>query len=644
MATSDGQHILRRMLREPTADPKAISDDGRAVTAGFAAANLLVPRTVNCQPDETFIRLYQPRFLSPPSFYRFPWKELIGEFLTFYPLHLKNISVEVFREIPVLPRRFAARPLAVSLIFHLLAIPLLTTFLQLLPTQQRNQDHSQFRQNSVVYYHVQKLGNVPRMPQLSPFGPGSSPGSGSQPEQTPAKAAPQNLASLFAISRPHIPDNTRQTILQPNMPPELKIKNDLKLPNLVARQSQPAKPRIQYAANDVRPLQPKSVATHVEAPKLSSVAAPESMSLATLTVAQSRIAVPIGAAAAPIISTGHGATDLTDAPSFSSVNIDGANPSSLPITQSRVGVPLGGASAPVTSNARGQGTQLESAPTFDGAGMGASLTLLSVEPGPAAEAASLPPGSRLGQFAIAPVVSGQGSPGGKGELTTSGGVGGNGSGGNESSGVGRGTSGGGGGNASSSGFISLRGGNASDAVLADPGPGAIAQMVYALPESALLRRNTLVVSAGPIGGGGSNVYGALPCGKIYTVFLPTGSKPWSLQFCQKIANLLPAENRAQTTVVHTELPLIPPEAKKSYDFERLPLSAEKAHKFIILKGAISEDGTVEELEIHQGLLPTLDAAARLAFSQWKFKPAMRSGKPVRVEILVAIPSDSPNAR
>jgi hypothetical protein len=154
----------------------------------------------------------------------------------------------------------------------------------------------------------------------------------------------------------------------------------------------------------------------------------------------------------------------------------------------------------------------------------------------------------------------------------------------------------------------------------------------------------LVVSAGPIGGGGSNVYGALPCGKIYTVFLPTGSKPWSLQFCQKAQSQAPVETRARATVVHTEVPLIPPEAKKSYDFERLPLSAEKAHKFIILKGAISEDGTVEELEIHEGLLPTMDAAARLAFSRWKFKPAMRSGKPVRVEILVAIPSDSPNSR
>jgi hypothetical protein len=116
-----------------------------------------------------------------------------------------------------------------------------------------------------------------------------------------------------------------------------------------------------------------------------------------------------------------------------------------------------------------------------------------------------------------------------------------------------------------------------------------------------------------------------------------------LQFCQKSETQTGAENRARTTVVHTELPIIPPEARESFDFQRLPLPPGKAHKFIILRGAISEDGSVEQLELHQGLLPAMDAAARQAFSQWKFKPAMRANKPVRVEILVAIPGDQPKS-
>jgi outer membrane biosynthesis protein TonB len=36
----------------------------------------------------------------------------------------------------------------------------------------------------------------------------------------------------------------------------------------------------------------------------------------------------------------------------------------------------------------------------------------------------------------------------------------------------------------------------------------------------------------------------------------------------------------------------------------------------------------------------MDAAARAAFGKWKFKPAMRDGKPVPVEILVGIPIEN----
>jgi TonB family protein len=88
---------------------------------------------------------------------------------------------------------------------------------------------------------------------------------------------------------------------------------------------------------------------------------------------------------------------------------------------------------------------------------------------------------------------------------------------------------------------------------------------------------------------------------------------------------------------------MPPEAEARYDFKRLPLPAEKLHKLIILKGTIRPEGTVENLRVHEGLMPELDAAALRAFSQWTFKPAMRDGKPVSVDILVGIPGDSPTS-
>jgi hypothetical protein len=37
----------------------------------------------------------------------------------------------------------------------------------------------------------------------------------------------------------------------------------------------------------------------------------------------------------------------------------------------------------------------------------------------------------------------------------------------------------------------------------------------------------------------------------------------------------------------------------------------------------------------------MDAAAKLAFSKWTFRPAMKAGKAVSIDILVGIPSDPP---
>jgi hypothetical protein len=87
---------------------------------------------------------------------------------------------------------------------------------------------------------------------------------------------------------------------------------------------------------------------------------------------------------------------------------------------------------------------------------------------------------------------------------------------------------------------------------------------------------------------------------------------------------------------------VPPDldVETRYDFRRLPVPPEKAHKLIVLKGVLGADGAVGGLEIFQGILPQMDQAAKIAFSRWRFKPAMRDGKPVPVEILVGVPVDA----
>jgi len=90
-----------------------------------------------------------------------------------------------------------------------------------------------------------------------------------------------------------------------------------------------------------------------------------------------------------------------------------------------------------------------------------------------------------------------------------------------------------------------------------------------------------------------------------------------------------------------EQAIVPPEAETRFDFKRTPLPPDKVHKYVILKGRIDEEGKVTDLELHQGLSREMDAAAKQAFSQWTFKPAMRGGKPLSIDILVGIPSDPP---
>jgi hypothetical protein len=175
-------------------------------------------------------------------------------------------------------------------------------------------------------------------------------------------------------------------------------------------------------------------------------------------------------------------------------------------------------------------------------------------------------------------------------------------------------------------------------------PTIVRDMVYAVPSTVVLRKNALVVSSGPIGGGGLNAYGALHCGKIYTVFLAMPGKSWTLEYCQSrgaTANP-PAEKRS--AVVHLEEGLVPPDAESRFDFKRLPVPFEKRNKLIVLKGVIKEDGTVDGLSVFQGIVPEMDEAARAAFMRWKFKPALKAGKPVPVEILVGVPTEFQLAR
>ena len=176
---------------------------------------------------------------------------------------------------------------------------------------------------------------------------------------------------------------------------------------------------------------------------------------------------------------------------------------------------------------------------------------------------------------------------------------------------------------------------------------AIAEtMVYPVMSSINLRKNSMVISSGYVGGGGLGVYKALVCAKIYTVFLNMPGGNWTLEYCPATSQTTEATATAagHTSVVHLEQGVIPPDASQIFDFKRIAVDDDSARKMIILRGTIKEDGSVADVKIYQGLEPQMDEAAKLAFSKWKFKPALRDGKNIAVEFLVGIPPVSGPAR
>jgi hypothetical protein len=113
-----------------------------------------------------------------------------------------------------------------------------------------------------------------------------------------------------------------------------------------------------------------------------------------------------------------------------------------------------------------------------------------------------------------------------------------------------------------------------------------------------------------------------------------------MQYCDKAAITPKAPSESRATTVQLDSPLLPPDFDPDhrYDFKRLPVPIEKSHRAIVLKGVLAVDGTIQRLVVYQGVVPEMDEAARIAFSRWRFKPAMKDGKPVEVEILVGIPA------
>jgi TonB family protein len=57
---------------------------------------------------------------------------------------------------------------------------------------------------------------------------------------------------------------------------------------------------------------------------------------------------------------------------------------------------------------------------------------------------------------------------------------------------------------------------------------------------------------------------------------------------------------------------------------------------VVLKATIDAQGRLQDLRVLRGVDPLLDEAALAAVRQWRFRPATRDGKPVRVEYMLTL--------
>jgi len=458
-----------------------------------------------------------------------------------------------------------------------------------------------------VYLDLQalkELGILRALPVLKPSGPGGRPGISRTPhlQQDPQPVLQASTASnpkFTIVVNPLKPDNNRQTIQQKLAPPDLKISVEQQLPDIVLVDG-PAAPKPQVDLTFHQPVAPENLAGQNAAP-------------------------------APNIASNAPELPMKIAPSVPQPKM----PASY-FTSNSLQAPH-----EVAASATHGDTNANSSADASG-----GVVVVSVEPAAFSQLASLALGNRYGALAIAPSRVGAGSPGGKPNVAAGSNSSGPGAGGDASVGLGPGNAGAGGGagaepaekaNLSALGGSGRSGGVDANGLLGPVLPAA----VYPVSISPRLRHAPLVISAGPIGGGGLDVYGALTCGKVYSIFLTMPGKNWALQYCAHETGAASKPEPSTAGVVRMEAGIVPPSPEQQFDFRRLPVPDKDSDKLIVLQGMIEKDGSVSNVRVFRGVLPEMDAEALQAFGNWKFKPATRAGAPIALDVLVGVPAKRP---
>jgi TonB family protein len=498
---------------------------------------------------------------------------------------------------PFWPDVFVRRPLPwngffQSIVCHFAAFALIVAFTRFFALQPRVVAAAQpFDRSQVIYYQASEY--------LRPLDTRSA-------DPAPPKAPDPEFSRQPIISVPPEADNHSQTIVTA---PQVKLRRDVPLPNIVAWSDRPVKPRLAIpsapvvSAAEITRLVPRRDQLNLQE---SVVAPPPRVEMTSLRNQN-----------AGDLNIGHSDV-IAPAPE-------------LAVAEQRA---LPGGSAGLAGTAQVVPPPPSLAATgSSGTSSGAPGRMVALNLHPAVGAPSDPPaGNRRGTFAATAEgrAGASGSPGSTGGASSSAGAAGA-----SGSGIKK--------NDLPAGLYVGSVHAAPSAVAGDPAPRTIPgpdpapglhPHVAATPAARLQPGNSALISAPERAVFGGRRFYSL---NLSMPNLNSGGGSWIIRFSE----LKPDAEKHGAEYMASNTPegeiTAPTVTRKVDPAYPLQLMRENVSGTVILYAIIHADGTVSGVRVLQRVDPRLDRFAAQAIAQWKFNPATKNGAPVDVEATFQIP-------
>ena len=599
-------------------------DDLASIPTGLPAST--ISRMISASLDETTVAEAEPRLLVELPSRRGVFFGNVRDLIVrrrLPPLELRSSAAEFWPDVLV-ERRLPWGRFAQSVGLHVVALALLIAGTRFFGLQPQVVAKPAFDRSQVIYYQASEY-----LPPLD---------TRKAEAADPAKADPA-FSPQPIISVPPEADNRSQTVVTP---PNIKLKRDVALPNIVAWSEKEERPRL---AIPPVPVTPAAEITRIAPQMENSVAAPPP-DAARLTSRRNSPALQNSVVAPPPELAASNALVLQSPQPAVIAPPPSVEASARPLGELNIGpssviapapqLPLAEQRTISGGGSRGIGApQLVPPPPSLGASgaasesFGARGRVIALSLHPAVGAQPNPPaGNRRGAFAATPEghAGASGSPGARA---------GNGAAGAASGGAGRESGSGKSASAVPSGLYVGNTAEKTSAVAGDKSstnavnPNLIASVRP--PRVSAPARTMQADSASKLSAAEREVFGDR---KFYSLTLNmpnlnSGGGSWVIRFAElnhESSQDAAAENLSQPAATRKVDPAYP-----------LQLMRENVTGTVILYAIIHADGSVGNVRILRGVDERLDQFASRAIAQWQFQPAMKNGTPVDVEATFQIP-------